>query len=119
MPAAPRPRGPPYSPATLDGTVNINGLILPADMSDELQDLNVKIDTNAMEVCEELLLYLEIFHRKLICSFQSLESTRRMLALCEESKEAGIKTLVMLDDQGGIIFFKESGRKHFRAARTL
>jgi len=30
----------------------------------------------------------------------SLESTRRMLALCEESKEAGIKTLVMLDDQG-------------------
>uniref|UniRef100_A0A914QBX5 Synaptosomal-associated protein n=1 Tax=Panagrolaimus davidi TaxID=227884 RepID=A0A914QBX5_9BILA len=32
--------------------------------------------------------------------FDSLESTRRMLALCEESKEAGIKTLVMLDDQG-------------------
>lgn len=31
----------------------------------------------------------------------SLESTRRMLALCEESKEAGIKTLVALDDQGG------------------
>jgi len=31
---------------------------------------------------------------------ESLESTRRMLALCEESKEAGIKTLVMLDDQG-------------------
>jgi len=29
-----------------------------------------------------------------------LESTRRMLALCDESKEAGIKTLVMLDDQG-------------------
>lgn len=31
---------------------------------------------------------------------QSLESTRRMLQMCEESKEAGIKTLVMLDDQG-------------------
>ncbi|KAI6186398.1 Target SNARE coiled-coil domain and SNAP-25 domain-containing protein [Aphelenchoides besseyi] len=31
---------------------------------------------------------------------ESLEATRRMLALCEESKEAGIKTLVMLDDQG-------------------
>lgn len=31
---------------------------------------------------------------------ESLESTRRMLQLCEESKEAGIKTLVMLDDQG-------------------
>lgn len=29
-----------------------------------------------------------------------MESTRRMLALCEASKEAGIKTLVMLDDQG-------------------
>ncbi|KAH0568759.1 Synaptosomal-associated protein 25 [Cotesia glomerata] len=32
---------------------------------------------------------------------ESLESTRRMLALCEESKEAGIRTLVALDDQGG------------------
>ncbi len=29
-----------------------------------------------------------------------MESTRRMLQLCEESKEAGIKTLVMLDEQG-------------------
>merc|ERR1719205_552596 len=31
---------------------------------------------------------------------ESLESTRRMIAMCEESKEAGIKTLVALDDQG-------------------
>ncbi|XP_050404591.1 synaptosomal-associated protein 25 isoform X3 [Patella vulgata] len=31
---------------------------------------------------------------------ESLESTRRMLQMCEESKEAGIKTLVMLDEQG-------------------
>lgn len=31
---------------------------------------------------------------------ESLESTRRMLAMCEESKEAGITTLVMLDEQG-------------------
>ncbi|XP_070180156.1 synaptosomal-associated protein 25-like isoform X3 [Littorina saxatilis] len=31
---------------------------------------------------------------------ESLESTRRMVLLCEESKEAGIKTLVMLDEQG-------------------
>jgi synaptosomal-associated protein 25 len=31
---------------------------------------------------------------------ESLEGTRRMMLLCEESKEAGIKTLVMLDDQG-------------------
>ncbi|CAG7786107.1 unnamed protein product, partial [Allacma fusca] len=30
----------------------------------------------------------------------TLESTRRMLSLCEESKEAGIRTLVGLDDQG-------------------
>ncbi|KAI0220383.1 hypothetical protein LSAT2_028058 [Lamellibrachia satsuma] len=32
---------------------------------------------------------------------ESLESTRRMLALAEESKDAGIRTLVMLDEQGG------------------
>ncbi|KAK1154488.1 synaptosomal-associated protein 25 isoform X2 [Acipenser oxyrinchus oxyrinchus] len=31
---------------------------------------------------------------------ESLESTRRMLQLVEESKDAGIKTLVMLDEQG-------------------
>ncbi|KAI8119513.1 Synaptosomal-associated protein 25 [Lucilia cuprina] len=31
---------------------------------------------------------------------ESLESTRRMLNLMEESKEAGIRTLVALDDQG-------------------
>lgn len=30
----------------------------------------------------------------------SLDSTRRMLSMCEEAKEAGISTLVMLDDQG-------------------
>lgn len=30
----------------------------------------------------------------------SLESTRRMLQLCDESKEAGIRTLVGLDEQG-------------------
>jgi hypothetical protein len=29
----------------------------------------------------------------------SLESTRRMKNLCEEAKDSGIKTLVMLDDQ--------------------
>ncbi|XP_026547938.1 synaptosomal-associated protein 25-like, partial [Notechis scutatus] len=32
--------------------------------------------------------------------WQSLESTRRMLQLVDESKDAGIRTLVMLDDQG-------------------
>jgi synaptosomal-associated protein 25 len=30
----------------------------------------------------------------------SLESTRRMMNLCEEAKDSGIKTLVALDDQG-------------------
>ncbi|XP_042858932.1 synaptosomal-associated protein 25-like isoform X3 [Penaeus chinensis] len=34
------------------------------------------------------------------CTDDTLESTRRMLSLCEESKEAGIRTLVALDDQG-------------------
>ncbi|CAO4379767.1 Protein CBR-RIC-4 [Caenorhabditis briggsae] len=66
-------------PYAVEPTVDINGLVLPADMSDELKGLNVGIDEKTIE---------------------SLESTRRMLALCEESKEAGIKTLVMLDDQG-------------------
>ena len=37
---------------------------------------------------------------------ESLESTRRMLAYCEESKEAGIKTLVMLDDQGWLFEYE-------------
>ncbi|TWW69172.1 Synaptosomal-associated protein 25-B [Takifugu flavidus] len=32
----------------------------------------------------------------------SLESTRRMLQLVEESKDAGIRTLVMLDEQGAV-----------------
>ncbi|KAM7359969.1 synaptosomal-associated protein 24kDa [Cochliomyia hominivorax] len=45
----------------------------------ELQDLQMK----AAQVTDE-----------------SLESTRRMLNLMEESKEAGIRTLVALDDQG-------------------
>uniref|UniRef100_A0A8C9WME0 Synaptosomal-associated protein n=2 Tax=Scleropages formosus TaxID=113540 RepID=A0A8C9WME0_SCLFO len=31
---------------------------------------------------------------------ESLESTRRMIQLVEESKDAGIRTLVMLDEQG-------------------
>ena len=30
---------------------------------------------------------------------ESLDSTRRMKNLCEEAKDCGIKTLVMLDDQ--------------------
>lgn len=34
---------------------------------------------------------------------ESLESTRRMVNYMEESKEAGIRTLVALDDQGKIV----------------
>ncbi|KAE9549623.1 hypothetical protein FO519_007164 [Halicephalobus sp. NKZ332] len=77
----PEPGGrpiPEFQP-TGNGCVEHDGLVMPADMSDELKNLNVYIDKT---------------------TFDSLESTRRMLALCEESKEAGIKTLVMLDDQG-------------------
>ncbi|XP_041927281.1 synaptosomal-associated protein 25-B isoform X1 [Alosa pseudoharengus] len=50
-----------------------------ADMRNELTDLQERADQLADE---------------------SLESTRRMLALVEESKDAGIRTLVMLDEQG-------------------
>ncbi|XP_076464291.1 synaptosomal-associated protein 25-like isoform X1 [Babylonia areolata] len=35
-----------------------------------------------------------------IVTDESLESTRRMLSLCEEAEDAGIKTIVMLDEQG-------------------
>lgn len=35
-----------------------------------------------------------------ILTDESLESTRRMLHLCEESQDVGAKTLVMLDEQG-------------------
>ncbi|KAF7638428.1 Synaptosomal-associated protein [Meloidogyne graminicola] len=50
-----------------------------AEIPESLDDINLRINNNVDE---------------------SLESTRRMLSYCEESKEAGIKTLVMLDDQG-------------------
>jgi len=40
---------------------------------------------------------------------ESLDSTRRMLTLCEESKEAGIRCLVALDDQGEQLDHIESG----------
>lgn len=31
---------------------------------------------------------------------ESLESTRRMLTMCEESQDVGVKTIIMLDQQG-------------------
>ena len=40
---------------------------------------------------------------------ESLESTRRMKNMCEEAKDSGIKTLVMLDDQGEQLEKFESG----------
>ncbi|PAA49761.1 hypothetical protein BOX15_Mlig011835g1, partial [Macrostomum lignano] len=43
---------------------------------------------------------------------ESLESTRRMVALCEDAKEAGISTLVMLDDQGEQLDRVEEGMDH-------
>ncbi|XP_018009382.1 synaptosomal-associated protein 25 isoform X2 [Hyalella azteca] len=46
---------------------------------------------------------------------ESLESTRRMMALCEESKEAGIRTLVALDDQGEQIERIEEGMDQINA----
>ncbi|XP_071517208.1 synaptosomal-associated protein 25-like isoform X4 [Panulirus ornatus] len=46
---------------------------------------------------------------------ETLESTRRMLALCEESKEAGIRTLVALDDQGEQLDRIEEGMDQINA----
>ncbi|CAF1279948.1 unnamed protein product [Rotaria sordida] len=46
---------------------------------------------------------------------ESLESTRRMLTLCEQSKEAGIQTLVMLDEQGEQLDAIDSGMDRINA----
>ncbi|EDW96720.1 synaptosomal-associated protein 25 [Drosophila sechellia] len=46
---------------------------------------------------------------------ESLESTRRMLALMDESKEAGIRTLVALDDQGEQLDRIEEGMDRINA----
>ncbi|XP_015440176.1 PREDICTED: synaptosomal-associated protein 25 isoform X3 [Dufourea novaeangliae] len=46
---------------------------------------------------------------------ESLESTRRMLALCEESHEVGMKTLVMLDEQGEQLDRIEEGMDQINA----
>ncbi|XP_048838252.1 SNARE_SNAP25N and SNARE_SNAP23C domain-containing protein [Brienomyrus brachyistius] len=40
---------------------------------------------------------------------ESLESTRRMIQLVEESKDAGVRALVMLDEQGGQLDRIEEG----------
>ncbi|CAF3196611.1 unnamed protein product [Rotaria sp. Silwood2] len=46
---------------------------------------------------------------------ESLESTRRMITLCEDSKEAGIRTLVMLDEQGEQLDAIDSGMDRINA----
>ncbi|XP_023245246.1 synaptosomal-associated protein 25 isoform X4 [Copidosoma floridanum] len=66
----------------------------PAPPRTELQELQFKADQTTDE---------------------SLESTRRMLALCEESKEAGIRTLVALDDQGEQLDRIEEGMDQINA----
>jgi synaptosomal-associated protein 25 len=49
----------------------------------------------------------------------SLESTRRMKGMCEEAKDMGIKTLVMLDDQGEQVDKFESGMDAINADMKL
>lgn len=46
---------------------------------------------------------------------ESLESTRRMMALCEESEEVGANTLVMLDHQGEQLDRIEEGMDQINA----
>ena len=50
---------------------------------------------------------------------ESLESTRRMKNMCEEAKDSGIKTLVMLDDQGEQLEKFESGMDSINADMRL
>jgi len=45
---------------------------------------------------------------------ESHKSTRRMVALCEEAKEAGIKTLIAIDDQGEKLEKMEQGMLDIR-----
>merc|ERR1719232_2165246 len=49
----------------------------------------------------------------------TLESTRRMMNLCSEAKDAGIKSLVALDDQGEQIDKVESGLDSINADMGL
>jgi len=50
---------------------------------------------------------------------ESLESTRRMKTLCEDAKDSGIKTLVMLDDQGEQLEKFEKGMDSINADMRL
>ncbi|XP_014205907.1 synaptosomal-associated protein 25 isoform X2 [Copidosoma floridanum] len=66
----------------------------PAPPRTELQELQFKADQTTDE---------------------SLESTRRMLALCEESEELGANTLMMLDHQGEQLDRIEEGMDQINA----
>ncbi|KAI5643191.1 SNAP-25 family domain-containing protein [Phthorimaea operculella] len=57
----------------------------------------------------------QLQHRAGQVTDESLESTRRMKQLCEESKEAGIRTLVALDDQGEQLERIEEGMDQIKA----
>ncbi|XP_077588139.1 synaptosome associated protein 23.1 isoform X1 [Stigmatopora nigra] len=50
---------------------------------------------------------------------ESLESTRRMLQMAEESKETGIKTMVMLDQQGEQLNRVEDGMEQINQDMRL
>ncbi|XP_039485276.1 synaptosomal-associated protein 25 isoform X4 [Drosophila santomea] len=53
--------------------------------------------------------------RTCTCQAYSLESTRRMLALCEESAEVGMRSIVMLDEQGEQLDRIEEGMDQINA----
>lgn len=57
----------------------------------------------------------ELQYKAATVTDESLESTRRMLNLMEESKEAGIRTLVALDDQGEQLDRIEEGMDRINA----
>ncbi|XP_070066941.1 synaptosomal-associated protein 25 isoform X4 [Drosophila virilis] len=77
---------------------------MPADPSDEIPGPQVpKTELEELQIKSQGV------------ADESLESTRRMLALCEESKEAGIRTLVALDDQGEQLDRIEEGMDQINA----
>ncbi|KRK05546.1 uncharacterized protein Dyak_GE14854, isoform E [Drosophila yakuba] len=77
---------------------------MPADPSEEVAPPQVpkteleELQINAQGVADE-----------------SLESTRRMLALCEESAEVGMRSIVMLDEQGEQLDRIEEGMDQINA----
>ena len=83
--------------APLDPNVKLGPDGKPVPLT-ETEQVQLQIENAASEVSTPLKLKLILLNSN-FC-FQSLESTRRMVQMLDESKEAGIKTLVMLDEQG-------------------